>query len=345
MSDSSDLNRPRINLAIQGGGSHGAFTWGVIDRLLEDDGYLFEGISGTSAGAMNALVLATGLARGGRVGAREALERFWMAVGEHSFINPIRRSPWDIVRGKWASDSWAYQTFMSFTHTVSPYQWNPLGFNPLKRLVREHIDFDLVRKQDDLKIFVSATCIETGRIRVFKNEEIEEKTLLASSALPFLFHAVQIGDRHYWDGGFCGNPALFPLFYECKTPDVMLVQINPLFREKIPVTTFEIQDRVSEISFNQSLAHEMRAIQFVTRLIEKGQLDSNRYRKVLFHLIESEKEMAELGPSTKVLTEKKFLLHLKELGREAATRWLKEHGSQVGKESTIDIKEKYLTHD
>lgn len=335
--------KKRINLAFQGGGSHGAFTWGVMDRLLEEERLDFEGISGTSAGAMNALVMASGLGAGGREAARERLERFWLGVGEYAPFSPVRRNPWDVLRGNFGYDhSWSYRMFTSFTHMVSPYQWNPLNFNPLRALIRKHIDFDAACHRSNLKLFVSTTCVETGRIRIFKNDELKEDMLLASTALPALFQAVKIGDRHYWDGGFCGNPALFPLFYECESTDLLIVQINPLYREEVPVTTFEIQDRASEISFNGSLANEIRAIQFVTRLIEKGALDPARYRKVNIHLVESEAEMSKLSPSTKFMTEPKFLRHLRDLGREAADRWLKAHFDDIGVQSSVDIKEKYL---
>lgn len=338
------IERPkRINLALQGGGSHGAFTWGVLDRLLEDDRVELEGLSGTSAGAVNALVMASGLAKGGRAEARKSLERFWMAIGEQQLTNPIRRNPLDVMFGRFGFDlSWSYHMFASFTHLVSPYHWNPLNVNPLKDLIKEHIDFEAVRSLKEMKIFVSATSVETGHIRVFRREELSENALLASTALPLMFHAVKVDEQHYWDGGFVGNPALYPLFYECKSQDIVIVQINPIKREAVPKSVFEIQDRMSEISFNASLASELRAVHFVNRLIQKGALDQERYHPVLIHMIESEDEMRKLGSATKMLIEPKFLQHLFELGRTAAEGWLEKNFAKVGRESSVDIRSRFL---
>lgn len=333
----------RINLALQGGGSHGAFTWGVLDRLLEDDRIEFEGISGTSAGAVNALVMASGLARGGKSEARESLKRFWLAVGEQQYASPIRRNPIDVMFGRFGFDlSWSYHMFASLTHLISPYQWNPLGFNPLQELLAKHIDFSAVRGFDRLKVFISATSVETGRIRVFRREELTEGALLASTALPLLFHAAEVEGAHYWDGGFVGNPALFPLFYECETQDIVIVQINPLKRDTVPKSVFEIQDRMSEIAFNASLASELRAVHFVNRLIQKGALDRDRYHPVLIHVIESEDEMRKLGSATKFLIEPQFLKRLFDLGRESAESWLATGLSSVGRESSVDLKDRFL---
>jgi NTE family protein len=342
-STSTNVDKKRINLALQGGGSHGAFTWGVLDRLLEDDRIELEGLSGTSAGAVNALVMASGLARGGRDEARKSLEKFWMAVGEQQHTNLIRRNPIDVMFGRFGFDlSWSYHLFASFTHLVSPYQWNPLNINPLRELIQAHIDFEAVRKYDRLKIFVSATSVETGHIRVFRREEMTEDALIASTALPLMFHAAEVEGQHYWDGGFVGNPALFPLFYECQSQDIVIVQINPLKREAVPKSVFEIQDRMSEISFNASLASELRAVHFVNRLIQKGALDKERYHPVLIHMIESEDEMRKLGSATKMLIEPQFLRHLFGLGRDAADKWLEAHLQAVGRESSVDIRARFL---
>lgn len=333
----------RVNLALQGGGSHGAFTWGVLDRLLQEENLEFEGISGTSAGAVNALVMATGLARGGREAARKALGEFWMAIAEMHPMAPVKRHPLDVVFGRFGFDlSWSYHWFASFTHLVSPYQWNPLNINPLRDLISKHVDFESVRGFDRMKLFVSATSVETGRIRVFQRHEMTEAALLASTALPMMFHAVEVEGQHYWDGGFVGNPALFPLFYECQSQDIVIVQINPLKREAVPKSIFEIQDRMSEISFNASLASELRAVHFVNRLIQKGALADGRYHPVLVHMIESETEMRGLGSATKLLIEPSFLKHLYELGHQAADSWLQSHFEALGARSTVDIRTRFL---
>lgn len=330
-------------MALQGGGSHGAFTWGVLDRLLQNELLEFEGISGTSAGAVNALVMATGLARGGRNGAREALSEFWMAISEMHALAPVKRHPIDVVFGRFGFDlSFSYHWFASFMHLVSPYQWNPLNINPLRDLIAKHVNFEEVRELDELKIFVSATSVETGRIRVFKRHELSESVLMASTALPMMFHAAEVDGQHYWDGGFVGNPALFPIFYECESQDIVIVQINPLKREAVPKSIFEIQDRMSEISFNASLASELRAAHFVNRLIQKGALNEERYHPVLIHMIESETEMRGLGSATKLLIEPSFIRHLYELGFKAAESWLTENFEALGKRSTVDIRARFL---
>ncbi len=330
-------------MALQGGGSHGAFTWGVLDRLLQFDGIELEGVSGTSAGAVNALIMTTGLARGGRGEARRALGAFWMAIAEKHSLAPVKRHPLDVVFGRFGFDlSWSYHWFTSFTHLISPYQWNPLNMNPLRDLLIEHVDFPAVRAFEEIKIFVSATSVETGRIRVFKREEMTEEALLASTALPMMFHAVEVEGQHYWDGGFVGNPALFPIFYECESQDIIIVQINPLRREAVPKSVFEIQDRMSEISFNASLASELRAAHFVNRLIQKGALSDEKYHPVLVHIIESEAEMRSLGSATKLLIEPTFIKHLYDLGFRAADTWLRDNYEALGNRSTVDIRKRFL---
>jgi NTE family protein len=341
----SPVRRKRVNLALQGGGSHGAFTWGVLDRLLEDGRIDFEGVSGTSAGGINAAVLASGLAKGGPGGARKALADFWTSLGDHGAFSPLRRGVFDRARGKYGFDySLSYRFFNSFTSMVSPYQWNPMNYNPLMDLVRRHVDFEAVKKSG-LKLFVSATCVETGRIRVFRTAELDEDRVMASAAVPFMFQAVEIEGRHYWDGGFCGNPALFPLFYECESADMLIIQINPQFREKLPRTVYEIDNRAAEISFNVSLAAELRAIDFVNRIVEQGAAPDERYRRLHIHLVECEAEMQKLAPATKLLTEPAFLKHMRDLGREAAEEWLKKHFDDLGVRSSVDVRETFLDDD
>ena len=341
----SDQNETVVNLALQGGGSHGAFTWGVLDRLLEEGDLRFDGLSGTSAGAVNAALMLDGWAEGGRDRAREKLKDFWTAVGEFHAFTPFRRHPIDVWMGRFGFDlSLSYHIFASFSHLISPYQWNPTNINPVRGLLESHINFDRLRRFDSVKLFVSATCVETGRIRVFRREELDLGAMLASTALPLMFHAPEVDGQHYWDGGFVGNPALYPIFYECEATDLVIVQINPLRRDAVPKTVFEIQDRMSEIAFNASLASEMRAIHFVNRLIEKGALNQERYRRVLIHRIEAEDEMRPLGSATKLLIEPEFLQRLFGFGRAAAERWLQNSRQKLGRESTVDIPSMYLAH-
>jgi NTE family protein len=331
------LARKSINLALQGGGSHGAFTWGVLDRLLTEDRLDVEGVVGTSAGAMNAAVLAYGLHVGGAARARRELDAFWDRIGEAGRSGPLQRSPWDKMMGGWKLDH--SPTFMAFdilSRLMSPYQFNPLNINPLKDVLQASIDFEALRACTSVKLYICATNVRTGKVKAFNNAEMKVECLLASACLPFMFQTVEVDGEFYWDGGYMGNPALFPLIYGATSKDVLIVQINPLYREEIPTSARDILDRVNEISFNSSLMREMRAIQFVTRLIETGKLDGDEYKKLLVHMIGSN-ALSELGASTKLNAEPEFLGHLKRLGENAAEAWLAANWDKVGRESTVDL--------
>lgn len=332
-----------LNLALQGGGAHGAFAWGVLDRLLEDERILFEGITGTSAGAMNGAVMICGLVEGGRAGARTKLDSFWRKVSDLGKTSPLRPSPLDRATGNWNMDnSPAYLALDTMSRLFSPYQLNPWGYNPLREILESMVDIECLRGCKDYQLFVSATNVRSGKIRVFGNSEISIEALLASACLPTLYPAVEIDGEAYWDGGFMGNPALFPLFYNCTTTDVAIVQINPIQRPDLPKTAREIMDRVNEISFNSSLMREMRAVAFVTDLITKGQLDDSRYRPVRVHLIEAEDAMNRLGFSSKLMTDWGFLTHLRDLGRATTESWLHKNFTRLGIESTVDVQAKFL---
>ena len=332
-----------INLALQGGGAHGAFTWGVLDRLLEDERVGFEGITGTSAGAMNGAVAICGLVQGGRQGARDKLATFWRKVSDLGKSSPLRPSPVDLATGNWNMDnSPAYLAMDVMSRLLSPYQLNPWGYNPLREILEAMVDIDCLRGCETYRLFVSATNVRSSKIRVFDNQDLSIEALLASACLPTLYPAVEIDGEAYWDGGFMGNPALFPLFYNCRTTDVAIVQINPIRRPHLPKTAREILDRVNEISFNSSLMREMRAVAFVTDLIAEGRLDDKRYRPVRVHLIEAEDAMNKLGFSSKLMTDWGFLTHLRDLGRATAEEWLHRNFTRIGIESTIDIQAKFL---
>jgi NTE family protein len=328
-----------VNVALQGGGAHGAFTWGVLDRLLEDGRIGFEAISGTSAGAMNAVVVANGIMKDGSDGARQALEDFWQAVSREGAKSPIQRSLANMFTGDWNLDtSPGYLFFDNLTRLVSPYDLNPLNYNPIRDLLEAQIDFDQVITCDKLKLFVSATNVHTGRVRVFTCGEITADVVMASACLPLMFQAVEIDGVPYWDGGYMGNPALFPFFNSCASNDVVLVQINPVERKTTPRTAREILNRVNEITFNSSLLKELRAIEFVARLIDEGKLDPSDYSQVLLHRIEPGEEMLALSASSKLNAEWAFLIHLRDIGRAAASRWLEESFDRIGKESSVDIR-------
>lgn len=328
----------RINLALQGGGSHGAFTWGVLDRLLEDGRLEFEAISGTSAGAMNAVICADGMMQDGRDGARAALEAFWRAMSDSARSSPIKRTPFDMFMGNWSLEhSPGYHFFDALTRMASPYQLNPFNMNPLHRLIEDVVDFERVRSCDQTKLFISATNVETGRVKVFDSKTLTADMVMASACLPMVFQAVEIDGVPYWDGGYMGNPALFPFHTQTDCSDIMVVQINPVERTNAPRTAQEIMNRVNEISFNSSLLKELRAIDFVSRLIKEGKLSDNEYRDTRIHIVENQDALMPLGASSKMNAEWEFLTHLRDLGRRTAEAWMEENFEHIGKRATVDI--------
>jgi NTE family protein len=337
-------NVKTINLALQGGGAHGAFTWGVLDRLLEDERLNVEGISATSAGAMNAAVFAYGIAEGGREGARKALANFWRRVSHAAAMGPLQPSPFDRALGNHALEwSPAFIMFDLMTRLLSPYQFNPLNHNPLRNVLLQSVDFERLRRHCcPIKLFLSATNVRTGKVKVFENDEIGPDAVLASGCLPFLFQAVEVGGEHYWDGGYMGNPAIFPLIYGCGSSDVLVVHINPLERAELPKSAVEILNRINEISFNSSLMREMRAISFVTRLIEDGSIADGKLKQMMIHAIAADDVMSGLGVASKLNGDWEFLTYLRDIGRERADRWLEENFDRISVESTVDIRGRYL---
>ncbi|WP_458526949.1 patatin-like phospholipase family protein [Onishia taeanensis] len=333
-----------IDLALQGGGAHGAFTWGVLDKLLEDPRIRIEGISGTSAGAMNAVIMADALTRGDETTAREALERFWRAVSRAAMASPIRRSPLDVLTGTWSLDhSPGFLWLDLMTRLVSPYQFNPMNLNPLRDLLIEHVDFARVRACEDLKLFVCATSVTTGRQRIFRRAEMSADAVMASACLPFLFQAVEIDGEAFWDGGYTGNPPLLPLMAECTTRDIVIVQINPIRRDEVPTDAPAILNRLNEITFNASLNKEIRLVALLKDLA--GELDSTYgcYRDALFHRISADEALAGLSVSSKMNAEWPFLCRLMEQGRAVTADWLDAHHEALGTRSTLDIEAIYPT--
>ncbi|MFO1339574.1 MAG: patatin-like phospholipase family protein [Burkholderiaceae bacterium] len=338
-----------IDLALQGGGSHGAFTWGVLDALLEDERLEPDGLSGTSAGAMNAAVLASGYAQGGRAGAREALASFWGAVGGLAqgwgAGSPRSTTPgfagtlpaWAFNRDQWPG----YAAWESWWRLWSPYQLNPFNLSPLRGIVARHVDVAALRR-GPVKVFVSATAVRSGQPRVFGGDELSVDALMASACLPQSAQAVSIDGEPYWDGGFTGNPALWPLIYGTPTHDVLLVQINPLRREGTPLTASDIADRLNEITFNASLVAELRAIAFVQKLVREQRVDPTRYKDLRLHRVADEAGLAPYNASSKLNTDPRLLRTLFALGRAAGTRWLAEHGADVGVRGTVDIERVFL---
>ncbi|WP_395701131.1 patatin-like phospholipase family protein [Aquabacterium sp.] len=333
------MPRPfKIDLALQGGGSHGAFTWGVLDALLQDETLGFAGVCGTSAGALNAAVMATGLAAGGAAGARRALAAFWADVGASSACFGL--DPFDTAQK--LQDNPMFGWFSAAMRSVSPYQFNPLGINPLREVLKRHVDEAALRK-GPLKLFVNATSVVTGQPRIFSGASLGLDALLASACLPQLFQAVQIDGVPYWDGGYSGNPALWPLIYETAAVDLLLVRINPLQRAGTPTTAMEILDRVNEITFNAGLVGEMRAIAFVSRLLKEQRLDGNRYKDLRLHMIGDDAALADFPSSTKLNTDPRLLQQLFQRGQQVANDWLKQHRDDIGERSTLDIEQTFLS--
>lgn len=332
-------SRKTVDLALQGGGAHGALTWGVLDRLLADERIEIATISGTSAGAMNAVVLAAGLDRGGREGGREALTAFWKAVSDAARFSPIQRSPWDRLHNNFSLDnSPGYLFFEQLTRQFSPYELNPLNINPLRDLVASQVDFERVNHCKALKVFVTATNVRTGRGRSFTQPHLSVDTVMASACLPFMYQAVEIDGEAYWDGGYIGNPALHPLVEDRATRDLIVVQINPMVREELPRTGREIINRLNEITFNSSLIKELRAIELLHQLIEAERLESERYRDIYVHLIHAHEELKDLDASSKMNAEWDYLTHLKERGQAWAEGFLERHFDDLGNRSTFDLK-------
>jgi NTE family protein len=325
-----------VDLALQGGGSHGAFTWGVLDRLIEEPWLRIEAISGTSAGAMNAAVVADGWTEGGAEGARAALETYWRRVSRAAAFSPLQRSPLDRLMGRWTLDtSPAYVAMDLMARVLSPYDLNPLGLNPLRTILVESIDFDRLAGAP-IKLFITATNVRTGRGRIFRNAQITPDVLLASACLPTMFQAIEIEGEPYWDGGYAGNPTLTPLVRESDAHDTILVQINPRERPDPPRTANEILNRLNEISFNSALMKELRMMALLRQVADPGHGEGARWAGMRTHRIMSD-ALAHFGASSKLNAEWEFVSLLKEEGRKSAGTFLTAHGEDIGKHSTTDI--------
>jgi NTE family protein len=333
-----------ISLALQGGGAHGAFTWGVLERLLDQDDLAIDGVSGTSAGAMNAAILASGLLDG-RDAARRALHDFWRGISQvgAAAFNPYQTMPFHNVARAWNLDwSPASVWLDTMAQFVSPYQLNPLDRNPLRDLLSESLEPERLRQEDTIRLFVSATNAQTNRLRIFTNRSVSIDALLASACLPQLHRAVLIEGEYYWDGGFLGNPVLKPLIRHCPGSDIMIVQINPVERASLPITSRDIMDRLNEVTMNASLMRELDAISTISRLVAAGTLTDPRYRVIRLHQIADPEVMAELGFSRKNNTAWSFLTYLRDAGRTTAGRWLEANRDRIGKEATLDLEDFWI---
>lgn len=338
-----------ISLALQGGGSHGAFTWGVLDRLLDEPRLKVEAITGTSAGSVNAVLFAEGLRTGGREGARKLMQHFWKSLSRASgdwfagtgIKNPMQETWLNAIEASMS----VYSSIIS--HLFSPSELNPLKLNPLKSLLDESVDFEALRHDCSINLFVCATNVQNGRIRTFEKHEINCDTVLASCCLPKLYSSVKIGDHYYWDGGYMGNPAIFPLFYKCSSEDILIIQINPICREKVPSSAIEIDNRINEISFNSSLLHELRAIEFARRLVKEEWIkpeyrDHFRFDDMRLHSLDAEQYVKQWSASSKFNMHWYFLSELYESGRTCMDNWLAKHYDAIGKHSTIQLRDEYV---
>ena len=333
----------RINLALQGGGAHGAFTWGVLEHLLGDDRLVIEGVSGTSSGAMNAIMLTDGLARGGRAEAQKRLGDFWRSVSSTGDLPPLQRAVVERLLAFTPVEGSPVQAWLDLmSRFFSPYDFNPLNINPLKELVERFVDFKAVQSFPDIQLFISATNVQTGRVRIFPREKVTADAVMASACLPELFRAVEIDGVPYWDGGYLGNPVIFPFFGTTQTEDVLVVQINPLVRQKTPTSSAEIMNRLNEITFNSPLIAEYRAIEFVARLIDQGRVPHGvgpgQYRRINVHRIVLDRFGTQFDASSKLTTDYDFFDMLRTNGRRAARRFLDEHFDDIGVKSTVDLR-------
>ena len=343
-SQESSSPRKRVAIALQGGGAHGAFTWGVLDAFLEDGRVDVEGISGTSAGGMNAVAFIQGYMKGGREGARKELRRFWEVISDYALVSsPFRPSLQNQLMGNPnLGDSPGYIWMNFLQGMLSPYQLNPMNVNVLESFAKSFFDFEALRNVKDMRLFLCATHVATGKLKIFRLEDLKLEVLLASACLPFLFHAVEIEGEHYWDGGFVGNPAIYPLIYECETPDVMVIQLTAMHRPDLPQTSREIIDRHKEITYNACLMREMRSINFISKLIDDGLLDPNKIKRLNVHLIRNEETFEKLEISSALNADLRFLEHLFQEGRKTGKAWLEKHYDDIGVRTTAEIQKDFV---
>jgi NTE family protein len=335
-----------VNLALQGGGAHGAFAWGVLDYLLEDGRLDVEGISGTSAGSMNAVVYAYGVI-GGRDAAREKLHQFWKATSDAGEkFSPLKQMPWEKFMHGWKlENSVANHMFKAMTHAFSPYQLNPTNWNPLREVLEATVDFEKLDRESKTKLFIATTNVRTGKARVFNTDEVTADVVLASACLPYLFQAVCIEGEYYWDGGFMGNPVLYPLISDTVSRDIVIVHINPIERAGPPTSSDEIFNRINEISFNTALIKELRAVYFVQNLMDKGWIKDefkDQLKQVLLHSVRADTAMSDLSVTTKLSSDWQFLTMLRDRGRTYAAEWLDRNFDHLNVRSSVDLRREFL---
>lgn len=339
-------SKKKISLALQGGGSHGAFTWGVLDVLLQQKDLEIEGLSGTSAGAMNTLATIQGLIRNGNEGARESLREFWTTLGEGSRTGPLQFNPMDKMMHKFDLSSNPMFMMLNMIGSIfSPYQLNPFNHNPLKELAEKFFDFKAMQECKDYKAFLCATHIATGKLRIFNNKELTIDSLLASACVPTLFQAVEVNGEFYWDGGFIGNPALYPLIYDCDATDVVVIQIRRVHSPSVPTTVKEIHNRLGEITQNSCLTREFRAISLITDLIDNGTIPAGKLKRMNMHLIRDDNFFQHIDRDSGFSADPDFLNYLFEHGRTCAKKWIAHNYEFIGKRSTADLERDFVAQE
>lgn len=333
----------KIAIGLQGGGSHGAFSWGVLDAIFADERIDIIGLSGTSAGGMNAAAALQGFNKNGRQGARDELRRFWKMVHSRSSNLPMPTNSFQSIMGNYSlRGSPMYAWVNMLRDFYSPYETNPLDINPLKNIVHDFFDFDILHKSSKMKIFLCATHVKSGKMHIFKGKELSENALLASSCLPSLFKAVDVNGEYYWDGGYVGNPAIYPLIYNCPTKDIAIVQLTQGYRDKLPTTADAIMDRHREITYNACLVREMRAIHLISSLVEKGMITDKSIKKLNMHVIRNTDLFEELDLSSAMNTDWKFLEHLFQAGFESGQQWITDHYDDIGIKSSADLEKDFI---
>jgi len=335
--------KKKVNLALQGGGAHGAFTWGILDKFLEKDLFTIEAISATSAGSMNAVVLAQGMMEGGNDGARKRLHEFWKAMSEcGERMGLTQQTPMDYLLEPLLKVPMSFYYFNAITNMLSPYQFNPFNYHPVREVLESILDIEKLKKESTVQLFICATNVKTGKIRIFNEEELSVNAILASACLPKLFQAVEVENEFYWDGGYLGNPAIFPLIYNTNVHDIIICHVVPIVRQHIPTSVIEIDTRLREVSFNSSLMREMRAIGFVTKMIDENWIKDefkDNLKRLYIHCLRADHALLEFPAASVYVPDWNFLLELRDLGRLAAEQWLKENFDSIGKKTTIDFDE------
>lgn len=335
--------RKKVSLALQGGGSHGAYTWGVVDALLEDERLQIEGVSGTSAGGMNAASIIQGLIKGGNAGARKTMTEYWQLIGQMGKTSPLQFYPYDKITKNFTLSNNPILHMMQFIgNLVSPYQLNPHNIHPLRNMVENFFDYDALQNSTEYKLFLCATHVATGTLKIFTGKEVNPQSLLASACVPTLFQAIEVNGDYYWDGGFIGNPAIYPLIYSCDTPDIITVQIRRVYDPKLPTTMSAIHNRLGEITQNSCLNREMRAITFITKLIDEGIIPEGKLKRLYMHMIRDDAFIGSLDRTTGFSSDPDFLEYLFQAGHRFGRKWLFENFHSIGVRSTAHLDEDYV---